>query len=74
MTVSAQFIVNKLVCGLGARPFRGYVELWNGFCSITSTIGMRECVDSGDVQVTVRMILLVLMDKMLSTVMNGRVE
>jgi len=74
MTVSAQFIVNELICGLCARPFRRYVKLGNRLCSITGTIGMGERVDSGDVRVAVRMSLLVLMDRVLGTVMNGRVE
>lgn len=71
VTVSAQFIVNELVCGLGARPFRGYVKLWKGLCPIASTIGMVERVDSSGVPVMVRMSLLVLLDRMLSTVMKG---
>lgn len=70
MSVSAQFIVNELVCGLCARPLGGYVELWKGLCSITSTIGMGEGVDRNRVDVKVRVSLLVLLNRMMSTVMK----
>ena len=69
MAVSAQFIVNELIRVLGGDTFHGYVVLWKGLCSITSTIGMGERVDAlcGEVRTT----LLVLLDGMMSTIMNG---
>lgn len=76
MAVRAQLVVDKLICGLCADPFGGYVILWKGLCPIASTIGMREGVDGGCVVgvVVVRMILLVLSGTRVNTIIRWQSE
>lgn len=66
MTVSAQFIVDKLVCILGLCALQGYVVLWERLCFITRAIWVGDPIDAVGVEVMVA--FFVLLDRTVSAI------